>query len=431
MSDFIEAYDVMKYERKVTEFLREYHDNNEIVESPIGSALKATRKAIDYFFRRGDLEFTSPVMNITIFGRVIERTEALPVVSPDGEKLDTGPEKVFAERLLKEENPWETLYELEVADDCKLAGLNPKLVHEGSSSGPDILVETNNEVVDIECKRRRPQKNHEEDGFANLITKEVRDRINPNSNDIPEESFFIELTGEGPLKEEAVDSIIELTVDAIENRKSNINRKIGGVHYHVRLREYFSGEKMTDITKSDMRRLFKFLNPGFVRMFLSPFDSYAVSPGMVINAPIKFTSDGRSVTKGVQVINFNFPSIDEGHYAKIVGNTIKRGRKDLSGRSPAVLYVFLPADEFEDMTRYIIPGHKDEEILQIKRLEQRIRGQLNDSSSLNAIVLTSKYLYNETNKAQIQRVYKAFENENPKSPLPDRFERFVEGNLFE
>lgn len=425
MPDGIGPYDVMRYERRVTYFLSGYIEDMVLSDHPLMNDLRQTRKMIEYYFRNGQFEYTPHVRTISIFGRTIEGVDQIPLVSPDGQYITESLEDVYAERLSKEQNPWETIYELAVASDCESAGLDTKLVHEGSASGPDVYVWIDDIRIDIECKRRRPLPTREEqDELSSAVTEQVSEKV-----DVGDDSFFIEMSGDGPITEDAVDILANQAADLIENRLSDATVDVDGTEYRIYLKDYFTETCEIELSKQDIERLSEFLSPALVRGFISPFDTDDMSPGMKLNVPFKITEEGKTISKGAEVFDYNFPAIENDYNKKVVGNTIKRGRSDLSGRSPAVLFVYLPARAARDMQNSHVPTPDGDSISQTERLSQRISGKLKQSSSLNAIVTNTTYFGVEDNRAILQRGYKTYENPSPESELPDQFKEFLDGGL--
>lgn len=184
MSYHIGPYDLIGYHNRLSEFFDPYAaeiDNNNSLLLQIEKA----GEVINRFFREDVIDYTYPVRNTVIIGRAIQSINDIQVVKPDGEPWENSSEEIYAKKLLTEENPWKTVYELEVAQSCIDAGLDTNLIHEGEHAGPDILVNCNNERVDIECKRRDTY-NSKRDYDYKEIREKILDRL-----DIGEDSFSL------------------------------------------------------------------------------------------------------------------------------------------------------------------------------------------------------------------------------------------------
>lgn len=425
----IEPYDVMQYEQSLTEFLTAYCSDEELQEYPLSNSLRATRDMINRFFRTGRFEFSRPVRNITVIGRTIDGIAGLEVVSPDRNTIKKGIEEVFAERLLKEENLWEVLYELEIAHVCKSNGFNTELIHEGADEGPDIFVNLDDQRIDIECKKRRTgntgQDNESE--VAESILNEISDRMefDTDNESSPELSYYLEISSNEPLLETAIDQIVDEAINVLSNEKSESTITVAGTDYKISLEDHFYGEVDLDITTNDLDSMMEYLNERHIDMFLSPFDTNNFSPNMSASPRFYVTEDGSVMGKGIHVVNINSPTIDEEYHSRVIEGTIKKGLGDLSGREPSVLFVSIPAYELEDMTRYMIDGYQGDRLLQAERLDQMIEGKLKQSGSVNAIVLTATYFENQENKGQLSRGYKVFENADTRKELPSEFREFL------
>lgn len=423
-----DPYDVMEYHDIVSQILKQ-HIDTENKNKYLIRQLEEASHSINRFFREGTLDYTRSLVNIIILGAALDSIDEIPVVDPNGNILDSPASEIYGKRLLNEENPWEHVYELEVAQDCHSAGLDTKLVDEGQQTGPDVFVDCNGSRIYIECKRRR-RYNPETDsgGTYEIIRDQIDDLVS-----IDEDSYFIELTSDGPLDEGAIDKLATQAADVIENQWSEKTTRIAGTEYKIVLRDYFHGEKESDMSKNDIEFWTKYnaISSHALQKFLSPFDSDQMSPGAKINMMIMFTSEGKAVCKNCSVIDFNFPTIDSKLYDRIINTTLRKGRQDLSGCSPGVLFIHLPAYETEDMQRYHVQEGDYDPTPQVQRLNQRITGELKDSSSLNAVVINITFFEAKGNDCQVMRGYKIFKNPSPKVSLPKEFDDYISGEYFE
>lgn len=419
-----DPYDVMRYHSQMIELFRPYISDLSINNNLIRQ-LEETGKVINRFFRDGVIDYTTPVVNTVIMGKAIESINNLPVIKPDGTRWQRSAKEIYAKRLLTAENPWETIYELEVANFCFSTGFSTKLVHEGQDAGPDIFVYNDGERIDIECKRRQPYPHNRETNYEE-IRKQIVSQLN-----IGDDSFFIELSADGPLKGSAIDSVIDLAIDVINNRKPEAVEKIGGTKYKINLKDYYQGKRSLDLSKQDVERWFRHdvLPRPAIYAFLSPFDAGEISPGSHINMNIMFTEEGTTITKNGTVFDFNFPTIDERLYDRIVSNTLESGRSDLKGRSPSVLFIYLPAYDVEDLSRYYVQEGSYAPTPQIQRLEQRVRGELKQSTSVNAVVINTTYFEANDNNCRVKRGYKLFRNQSPENQLPNQFAQYLNKGL--
>ena len=271
--------------------------------------------------------------------------------------------------------------------------------------------------IPIECKHRRPvaRSIDSTDGRGG-IAKRILDKI-----DIGDDSIFVELTGDGPLREDCTDQLVDIATDAIHS-KTNMSTTIGGIEYEILIRDYYTGHRNRDLTKKELEQLFEFVNPNLIYAFISHFNTTQMSPGMYIQPVFKITHSGTVVCRNSIAFDLNVPAISENHYNRVFNGTIERGCSDLSGTSPSVLFVKIPAYEFEDMDRYIVEDHTGSRVSQLERLEQRIGGKLNNFSSINAVALSIAHFDSTTtDDPELSYGFLINENYTPRTQLPDEF----------
>lgn len=423
-------YDVMDYERELTDFLTSYRSEDELRSYPVWESVESTRKMVNHFIKGGKFEFTAPVRHVLLFGLLARKVKEIDIVAPDESLLKKETDEAFAERLLKEENPWEAAYELQVASYLADGEFKVELVEEGTIGGPDIYVHIDGQRIDIECKRRRPGNVRplENEGSKKELQDQIFDNLGLETGEegVPELSFYLEFTGDGPLVENAVDPLATSALDAIENKKPETVVQVGDVRYRILLKDYFYGERELEITADDLDSMMENFSERHIDMFLSQFDEPDLSPGMESKTPFYIDESGAIFSKGIQVVNHRFPDIDQDYYSRVVEGAISRGRDALSDRAPSVLFVYLPAYEYEDMHRATVEEYSGDEIPQVERLEQMIEGQLEQSSSLNAIIINTTYFRFKEGGGQFMTGFRTFGNPGPEVELPTKFKEYIE-----
>jgi hypothetical protein len=418
--------DVINHYHEVSDFFDEAIDEYE-GSSYITYILDKANETINRYFREGSLDYTKPVRDIVIIGKAIESLTDVDLVAPDGSVRPGSIKDIYAKKILLSQNPWSIIYELEVASLFESAGLKYSIVHEGNQPGPDVIIDTNDERVNVECKRREstsPNENY--DNLYEMIGEGVR-----NSTDIGEDSYFVEFRSDKPLQEEAVPELIKMGQDVVEDEKSTVTRQINDVEYKVTLMEYFSGERELDVAKSDVERWFdEDIAPVDLHNRLSPFEKDFEKPGARINGDFKFTRKCTTISKGYSAFDFNFPTIQDDYYNRLVEGLLSRGLADLSGNAPGILFVHLPAYDIGDMQNFIIQEGDYDPVPQLDRLSQRIEGKLAESGSTNWIVTQVTYFFNEGDYCGVIQGFKLYENQSPNSEMPDELDEFFEGRDF-
>ncbi|MDS0298241.1 hypothetical protein NDI76_05760 [Halogeometricum sp. S1BR25-6] len=422
MDGGFDPYDVMRFERDFSGLVEGIEERDELEGlHEMVDWLETIRNRINHYFKTGQMEFDSVVRDFVILGRAIQETIDIPIVTPSGEPVDESFSDIFGERIIQEENIWETVYELQTASFLKNRGLEPELIHEGEDSGPDISLGFEGTSISIECKRRRPS-----DAIESNFGKQISDRINEGI-DVGEDSFFVRLSGERPLTEEIVKPLAESAIQIVQKQGSRTTFEVEGAKYTVELVDYFTGEKEIALSIDELEQIMQFISPNSIKQLLVPFDYDRLSKGMEYTHMIK-PSATKSTIKKAHVIDYDFPTISKDHFSKVM-NIIEEGRSDLSGHSPSVLFVRLPADEVDSMGSYMIEDHRGNEVSQLERLEQRVHGQLKQSKSLNAIITESLYYETDIGTMSTYTGFSTHLNTNPGKAIPDEFFSMLETSI--
>lgn len=410
MSNGTDAFDVMRYERTITELLGDPYTPEE--RGDLDAILTTARDRIDRFLHTGQIEFDSQLRDFVSIAKAIESSKDLPIVTPEADKIDSPFEKVLGERILKESNIWEVLYELQTAAFLNERGFDPLLVHEGDMSGPDIYVPFEGHKISIECKRRRPAELRET-GLSKRLVDRLEEEI-----EMGKESYFVHFRGNQPLSEEAIEPIVNTTINIVRKKGSNEVVEIGEDQYTINLVDHFQGERVLQITQQEMEQMIEFLGPNLIKQLLAPFDSPDFSKGMRMTQEFEVSATGISVRR-THAYNLDFPKISPEHHESIM-NTISRGREALSGDPPAVLFVYLPADEIDAMGEFTITDNSGSTVSQLDRLKQRIEGQLHQSNTLNSVMTNTHYWNTEIGRMYLYDGVSIYNNPSPKIELPKR-----------
>lgn len=414
MDNGFDPYDVMQFERDISGLVEDIGETDELEGlDELLDWLETVRNRINHYFKTGQMEFDSVIRDFVILGNAIQKTVDIPIVTPSGEPVDESFYDIFGERIIQEENIWETVYELQTASFLENRGLEPELIHEGEDSGPDISLDFEGTSISIECKRRRPS-----DVIESNFGEQISDRINEGV-DVGDDSFFVRLSGERPLTEEVIEPIAESAIQIVQQQGSQITFEVEEAKYTVELVDYFTGEKEIALSIGELEQIMQFISPNTIKQLLVPFDYDRLSKGMRYTHMIK-PSATKSIMKRAHVIDYDFPNISEDHFNKVM-NIIEEGRSDLSGHSPSVLFVRLPADEVDSMGSYMIEDHHGNKVSQLKRLEQRVNGQLKQSKSLNAIITESLYYETDIGRMNTYTGFSTHINTNPQKSIPDKF----------
>ena len=396
-------------------------------EHPILLQIYNTREAINDFFKNGQLPINDQVQDTITTGRANSDLDNAPVVDPSGKELRRGIGKKFAERLWKEEDYWDTVFELEIASSLLNSGLNPKLVDEGTQTGPDVIVNYGDHDVWLECKRKRPkpEPEREQEWAINEIIDGVYDRV-----DFGEDSFALEIRGPRLLREDDIETISKAAANLARNQLQEVKKiQSEGSQFEIELVDYYEGKWETDLRPEWLETLQEYVDItnavdtfGHLDYSIEPNQSYGHA-----EAQVKISEKGKlNVVNGYIVGVYCSEEID---YVDWIMEPIKRARRKLSGHEPSVILVDVPYSKIEEMEDLYTTNHKGEEVTQLQRLDERIVGQLADSGSISAIAVTSRVIEEFSRGLHQGRLVKSHINQDPGVELADEMKTFLNGNL--
>ena len=390
---------------------------------PILLTIYNTRRAINEFFRTEELPINDQVKDTVAIGRAISNLESTPVVDPNGKLLSQGVSQEFAGRLWKEEDYWDTVFELEVASALEEANLGPKLVDERGKTGPDVIVESANNDVWIECKRKRPKTKEETEQESTI--NEIIDDIY-NQVDIEKDSLAIEIRGPRLLRRPDVSKIVSTATELVENQKIQTKEvAIEEDTFEIELIDYYEGEYTTNIRPEWLKMVQEYIDIGNAVDIFSHLDYNIDSSESYGHAEAQFKVSEEGNIKIINGYMIGVNCSEELDYVKWIMQTIKSARSQLSGHPPVILFVDVPASKIQEMDDLYVTNHRGEEVSQDKRLEERIYGQLNDSNTIGGIIITSRI--NDTIESGFRqgRVGSAYLDRDAETELPPELIEFL------
>jgi|GEM_PF-5424625 len=428
ISEFEDAYDQYVKERRASSG---FDKPNRIPTRSLGGShpillqVYNTREAINEFFRTGQLPINDQVQDTVTVGRALSNLETTPVIDPSGDILKHGVGDRFAERLWKEDDYWDTVFELEVASTLQDAGFAPKLVEEGQQTGSDVVINSGEQDIWLECKRKRPKPEPEREQEAAI--KEIVDTVY-NRVDLGEDSLALEIRGPRLLRADDVDAIASTATELAQNNvlKTKVS-ETDNSEFEVELVDYYEGRWETDLQPEWLELLQQYVD---ISNVVDTFDhlNYSIRPGQSYGhaeAQFKIQDGQMSVVNGYMI---GVECSEEIDYVDWVMEPIKKARKKLSGHAPSVILVDVPIQKINEMEDLHTTDHRGNQVTQQKRLEQRINGQLADSDTISGIVLTSQVNEQFSQGLQQGRLVKAHFNHDPAVDLPEELKVFLQGD---
>jgi len=430
--EFESAYDQYAKERRASSgYNKPRRKSSQSLGSthPILLQIYNTREAINEFFRTGELPINDQVKDTITVGRALSNLESTAVIDPSAKVLKHGVGGGFAERLWKEDDYWDTVFELEIASALREARFSPKLVEEGQQIGPDVVVNSEGHEVWVECKRKRPKPQPEREQEAAI--KEIIDAVY-DGVDLGEDSLAIEIRGPRLLRKNDVGPIADTATKLAQDQclKSEVSRS-DGTEFEVELVDYYEGRWETNVQPQWLETLQQYVDIsnavdtfGHLNYSIDPEQSYGHA-----EEQFKVSHDGKlSVVNGYIVGVYCSEEID---YVGWIMQPIKKARRKLSGHEPSVILVDVPIQKIDAMEELYTTDHRGNKVTQQKRLEQRINGQLADSDTISAIIITSRVDEQLSQGIQQGRLIKAYVNHSPAVDLPENLRAFFEGTASE
>lgn len=392
-------------------------------EHPILVQIYNTRQAVWDFYSSGRLEFNDQVQDTITTGRALSQLQNTSIVTPDDEPVSNDLESVFGERLWKEDDYWDTVFELEIAATLERGDFNPHLVDEQNQTGPDVIVQDNGSDVWWECKRKRTKTKEERE--QNWAIKEILDQLYAEA-DLDEDSLALELRGVRFLTADDVDDVVEAALSLV--RPQNLDSvAIEGGELEIELVDYFSGMRETSITPEWAEAIGEQINLGHAVDLFGHLD-YEIDTSRTYGhaeAQMKVSDDG--VLSVVNAYMFGVDCSEEIDYVNWAMEPIKTARKKLTGHAPGVILVDIPTEKLNKMQEMETTDHKGNTVSLVKRLEQRIIGQLADSDTISAICITSRESNVESGSYHSGRRIWCIENIDPGVELSDDLLKFLKG----
>lgn len=144
------------------------------------------------------------------------------------------------------------------------------------------------------------------------------------------------------------------------------------------------------------------------------------------NASVKFTNDDEIVVRNAHIVIFDLPVNIK--YWKGIVQSFNSARANLSGFSPSVAIVDIPASRWEKMKENE-RQYEGDRISETRRLEISMKGILKQNSGINGLVVTSRFVNRTAEGVEKGRFGETMIQRFPKEPLPTEVTSFIVDTL--
>lgn len=462
----LDPIDVMVYEYQLVEFLgrdrveRELSSFVESIQSkseepgfptqnsnipqhrqePFLSKLYKSRKAFDQYWLNGSLPVFQHLLDLTMMGHAVTELNDIEIVDPEGKILSKDIQDVYANRIWHSDNLWDAIFELEIGALLHEFDLTLRLVDEGTIGGPDIQVGGFKEPVWVECKRKR--KPTDEETEWEKFKKGLKDQV-WNNIDIGNDSFAVQISADFELKTGHLEEVSRAIASVIDSRDDQTTVQLDEGEAIVELLSYYDGAHVIDLTENQEGGL-GIMNLSHIEMedaakVIRPTQgSEAITADLYGHLGLRWDYGEKESTgvvrkeriseteikvRNAMMFIFELPrNID---YLSKILSAIDSAKSNLAGYSPSMVCVHVPYSWLKEMEQ--MPSADSPQTMQDERLQQRIDGELNSNSTINAIVPVTRFpLIQPDSKVSISRIGEPQINPNPQQPLPREMERFLD-----
>lgn len=380
------------------------------------------------------LNFNRYGLDAIFLGRILRELEDTPIIRPSGERVDATLGEIYSHDLLFSDNFWDTYYELDIAANIQASGIPTYLIAEGQQSGPDIKIVYEGQEIWIECKRKR--KYTEQERIWRAAETELDRRI-WDHDDLGCKSFAVEIISSNHLKAEFTPVLANSIVQMVNSRTFDKEINVGGSSFRLRIRDLSHRNTEPEIKNMAFTKVnydFQRENPNEIVPSPQPDESYKfdLRDGGYYKMGYRIADDGEEYQVN-HIIDLDVPwKID---FHKKMETTIQTGRDRVSGFSPSVVMIDIPIRWAEVMKEKTAETPDGDTVLQASRMEGICYKEFNDSDSLNAISINSRFwnimgamqsMSQGQNTEIVKRIdVRTYANTSPGNPLPENFMRWV------
>lgn len=317
-------------------------------------------------------------------------------------------EKILELMLPNFEQFSKTCYELHVGEILQELNHQVKFLIEQKhrSQTPDILLDSQ---VEVECKRKdiKTPRDNQNEFFFNQIPEKFK-KIICNKN----LGYLIIIKTRTDPTQEIIDNISNKLHELISLDKTGTFSIKNAEIQIKKILEYTENIDVGFVKSKSSNDMMTFLKNLLKRKTNSNdmFDwIMKKAHHYVFDHKITIQHNGHGSITAVAM--FAFESIQPPDRLTSVINSIKKGKNQLSGNLPGMIFV--------DME------YKPESIVNdYQRLEPMIQNMLANNSRISAVVVTVEVHLNENNQIHYYYDGKIFVNSTPKNPLPKKFKIF-------
>jgi len=380
------------------------------------------------------LHFNRHGLDAIFLGRILKELNDTPIIRPSGVKVDASLGEVYSHDLLYSDNFWDTYYELDIAANINASGIPTYLIAEGQQSGPDIKIVYEGQEIWIKCKRKREYT--EQERVWRAAETELDRRI-WDHDDLGCRSFAIEIASDNHLKAEFTPALANTIVQMVNNRIFKKEISVGEASFKLRIYDLSHRDTETEVRDMAFTKVnynFERENPNNKIPTPQPDESYKfdLRDGGYYKLGFRIADDGEEYQVN-HIIDLDVPW--EVDFHKKMETTIQTGRDRVSGFSPSVVMIDIPPRWAEVMKEKPAETPDGETVSQAYRMEGICYKEFNDSDSLNAISVNSRFwnimgamqsISQGQNMEMVKRIdIRTYANTSPGNPLPEDFMRWV------
>ncbi len=338
-----------------------------------------------------DVSLSKELLELADIGSNLKEIMDIPWINEKEERIEVNIIQIWGERLKDPKDFEKAIYEIRVASSLKNAGYEVYFVKEGIKKTPDLLIERNGEKVYIECKEK-DKKTHRDKRNENLWNEVLMSTL--RFMDKMKKNYAIVVKAKSDLMKKDRDFLIESLQELIESSNSGVHR-MG--KFEIML------EELAEMNKSLC---------GPFSMNLEEFGVKMTEPTIHLyqHADVKFSKNMEVDHKNPRFMAFVSTLLPD--RIKGILRSVDRAYKQIPKKGPGIIYIEINTGLYKGYQEI----NKDLEII-----KNKMKGKLNLTKRVNAVVLTASSYIQGKGKAFYKVEINCFRNSSPIHPISKEF----------